>query len=168
MSKLPANLSSNLNQHISHLCPFSLGKLNNRNHCAHFVSHVMGYDFAGSTCKNLTYADKQRSEKGAVIRVNNIFNRSKEIGLLSNKPAALVECLIFVTLASNVTDYSGRYSMRDHPRKHIGILANGKVWNYSNGQDKVVAEPLSAFETRFRSAYHTSGDAVEFFYGRFL
>ena len=49
MSKVPADIQTNLNKHISHLCPFSIGTLNGQSHCAHFVSHVMGYNLAGPT-----------------------------------------------------------------------------------------------------------------------
>lgn len=73
-TELPS-LDPFLDKSINELCPFSIGKDNSQNHCAHFVSHVMGYDFA-ETCKNFTTKDKQTtgSDKGATLRVNVIFN----------------------------------------------------------------------------------------------
>jgi len=58
--------------------------------------------------------------------------------------------------------------MQNHPRKHIGILYQGKVWNYSNTNKKVVADLLESFKTKFTSAYKTTGTTVEFYYGKFI
>lgn len=126
MSKVPLNISGSLSKHISYLCSFSIGKNNRQNHCAHYVSHVMGYELTGPTCKNFTWDDKQKNDKGATIRVNDLFRKSPEKGLLANKPAALKECLIFVTLSSNVKDVDGEFVMGNHPRKHIGMLCESK------------------------------------------
>ena len=168
MSQVPTDIDNNLNQHISYLCSFSLGQNNGQNHCAHFVSHVMGYEFAGPTCKNFTWDDKQKAEAGATIRVDDIFKRSQQTGLLEDKSAAMTECLIFVTLASNVSKVGGSLVMGNHPRKHIGILSHGKVWNYSNTGNKVVADTLEAFKVKFTNAYKTAGTTVEFYYGKFI
>ncbi|MEJ2407557.1 MAG: hypothetical protein P8171_25500, partial [Candidatus Thiodiazotropha sp.] len=121
MSKVPVSIKSNLNKPIKHLCPFSLGLDNHQNHCAHFVSHVMGYEW-GNTCKNHTWADKQKPGKGAVIRVNDVFNKCQETGLLSARPAALVECLVFVTVSTNIGKTGSKFVMGAQPKKHIGIL----------------------------------------------
>lgn len=128
----------------------------------------MGYELPGPTCKNFTWADKQKSEKGATLRVDDLFKASKETGLLKDKPAAQTECLIFVSLASNMRKVGNKLVMGNHPRKHIGILSQGKVWNYSNTNRKVVADQLAVFESKFTAAYATSGTTVEFYYGKFL
>lgn len=166
--ELNQKINDSLNKNISHFCPFSLGKNKSQNHCAHYVSHIMGYELPGASCKNFTYADKQLPDKGATIRVNDIFAKSTEKGPLANKPAAFESCLIFVTISSNVTRKNGVYSMGSHPRKHIGILWGGKIWNYSNTQNKVVADTVSGFETKFKRAYKTPGATVDFYYGKFL
>jgi len=70
------------------LCPFSIAKMDNQNHCAHYVSHMMGYEFPGPTCKNFTWADKQKPAKGATIRVDDIFKQCVTTELLAAKPAA--------------------------------------------------------------------------------
>ena len=59
-------LSSFKGKNIGKICSFSIGKDDTRNHCAHFVSHVLGYDFA-ETCKNFTHTDKQNSSQGATL-----------------------------------------------------------------------------------------------------
>jgi hypothetical protein len=168
MSKVPSNIDTHLNKHISHLCPFSIGLSNGQNHCAHFVSHVMGYELPGPTCKNFTWADNQKNEQSATIRVDDLFKGSPETGLLSDKPATLTECLIFVTLASNVKKMGTKLVMGNHPRKHIGILSKGKVWNYGNTYNKVAADVLDIFKSKYSNAYKTSGTTVEFYYGKFL
>ena len=168
MSKVPEDINNSLNKHISYLCPFSIGKNNSQNHCAHFVSHIMGYEFAGPTCKNFTWADKQRKEKGATIRVDDLFNNLPKTGLLSNKPPPTVEYLIFVTLASNMRKVGIKWIMGNQSKKHVGILSRGKVWNYSNTQNRVVADLLQAFKAKFSNNYGTRGTTVEFYYGEFL
>ncbi len=168
MSKVSSNISSYRGKHISHLCPFSLGTNNGQNHCAHFVSHVMGYELPGPTCKNFTWVDKQKQEKGATIRVDDLFKNSREVGRLADKPASITECLVFVTLASNVTNLANRLVMGNHPRKHIGNLYQGNVWNYSNTGKAVVTDTLANFQNKFSAAYKTNGTTVEFYYGKFL
>jgi len=168
MSKVPTELGRSLNKNINSLCPFSIAKNPSQNHCAHYVSHMMGYELNGATCKNYTWADKQEIARGATIRVDDVFKNCPETGLLSNKPAALTECLIFVTLALNITKTGSKLVMGNSPKKHIGILSQNKVWNYSNTNNKVVADLLTTFTTKFTHAYHTTGTTVEFYYGKFI
>ena len=168
MSKVPADIVRSLNKGISALCPFSIGKNSSQNHCAHYVSHIMGYEFSGPTCKNFTWADKQKPAKGATIRVDDIFKKCTTVDLLSIKPAAITECLIFVTLDSNIKKIGNKFVMGNHPRKHIGILSQGKVWNYSNTNNKVVSDLLATFITKFTNAYKTNGSNVVFYYGKFI
>ena len=168
MSKIPTNLGRSLGKNIKNICPFSLGKMNNQNHCAHYVSHMMGYQFSGPTCKNFTWADKQKNAKGATIRVDDIFKHCTTTGLLSTKPAVITECLIFVTLASNITTAGTKLAMGNNPKKHIGILSKGRIWNYSNTNNKVVSDITPSFISKFTRAYNTTGTTVEFYYGKFI
>ena len=168
MSTLPANIETYLSKPISQICPFSIGLNNNQNHCAHFVSHIMGYELPGPTCKNFSWADSQKKDKSATLRVDDLFKASAETGLLVDKPVTLTECLIFVTLATNVKKMGAKWIMGNHPRKHIGILSKGKVWNYGNTHNKVTADTLELFKTKFTHAYKTSGTTVVFYYGKFL
>jgi hypothetical protein len=166
MSRIPVSIKQSLNKKISDICPFSIAKNNSQNHCAHYVSHILGYDFSGITCKNFTYEDKQIPEKGATIRVDDIFSQSPVLDLLSNKPGSVSECLIFVTLASNVKKVGDKYVMGNHPKKHIGIFLDGNVWNYSNSRDLVVSESLVSFQAKFEATYQTAGTSVVFYYGK--
>jgi len=168
MPQVPTDLQRSLNKSIAQLCPFSIGTMNNQNHCAHYVSHMMGYEFAGPTCKNFTWKDKQNVAKGATIRVDDIFKKCVTTGLISSKPSHITACLVFVTLASNVTKVGPQLVMGNNPKKHIGILHQGKVWNYSNTNNKVVSDLLSSFIAKFTRAYNTAGTTVEFYYGTFI
>lgn len=129
---------------------------------------MMSYEFHGPTCKNFAWADKQKSAKGATIRVDDIFKKCTTTGVLSSKPAALTECLIFVTLASNVKKVGAIYAMGNNPKKHIGILSHGKIWHYSNTNNKVVSDLQTSFISKFSNAYKTDGTTVEFYYGNFI
>lgn len=168
MSIIPTDIKRSLGINISKICPFSLSRNKSENHCAHYVSHIMGYELPGATCKNATWADKQKPAKGATIRVNDLFSASPVTDLLANKPATLTECLIFVTISSNVKKVGCAFEMETHPKKHVGILSQGKVWNYSNSHNQVVADMLSLFQSKFSNTYKTTGNTVEFYYGKFI
>lgn len=164
----PPVLTEYLGKKIDQICPFSLGKDDSKNHCAHFVSHVMEYEFADTTCKNLTDADKQVAGKGAVIRVDNIFNVAAEVGPWTDRPLSLRSCLIFATISGNMRKCGHVLSMDKHPKKHIGIFLDGLVWHYSNTRDGVAKDQEKLFIIKFKHNYITAGQTVEFYYGRFL
>ena len=107
-------------------------------------------------------------KNGATIRVNDLFSASPIKDLLENKPAVVNECLIFVTISSNIKNIGSSYEMSTHPKKHVGILYQGKVWNYSNTNNRVVSDTLAMFQTKFTNAYKTAGNTVEFYYGEFI
>ncbi len=111
---------------------------------------------------------KQTIKEGATIRVDDIFNKTLTNGLWGSKPSHINSCLIFVTISSNVINNGGNLIMRNHKKKHIGIVHQGKVWNYSNSEDKVVADTVRRFIRKFKHAYNTAGSTVNFYYGRFL
>lgn len=168
MPTAPANLSESLDKSISDICSFSIAKDSKQNHCAHYVSHMMSYELKGATCKNFTWDDKQKEDSGATLRVDDIFASSPETGLYNKKPSCLTECLVFVTLASNVKKVGNRLQMGNQPKKHIGILKDGIVWHYSNSKNKVLSDSIATFKNTFSSAYSTAGTTVEFYYGKFL
>jgi len=114
------------------------------NHCAHFVSHVLGYKF-GVTCQMMGSA----RGPGANLRVQEIFPRCAKVGVWSLRPATLPVCLVFITRAANV-NLAGKV-MANVPRKHIGIFIGGFVWHYSNSQQKVVRQTPALFSTHYPS-----------------
>lgn len=164
MIKTSVPLADAVGKHISHFCSFDLAKKNGENHCAHLVSHLLGYEFA-TTCKNQTSVEKKKTEKGAAIRVNEIFNRCADRGVWSARPLHLSSCLIFVTHESNTRDAGHLLEMLNHRKKHIGIYICGAVWHYSNLQDQVVQDSEEGFMQTFTRAYHEAGKRVQYYYG---
>jgi hypothetical protein len=111
-------------------------------HSAHFVSHVLGYQF-GATCQMMGKA----KGPAAALRVQDLFAKCRPVGVWSLRPASLTPCLVFITRAANV-NLSAKV-MTNAPRKHVGILANGFVWHYSNSQRKVVRQTPSQFAEHY-------------------
>ncbi len=122
------------------------------NHCAHFVSHVMGYKF-GFKCKDMT----GKGSVGVNIRVHEIFNKCPAVGEWSNKPVG--DVLAFITGFRNVNLLTK--TMVNVPAKHIGICYNNMIYHYSNKQDKVVSVTPEVF------AKHYNGSDIKVFYGTF-
>jgi hypothetical protein len=112
------------------------------NHCAHFVSHVLGCRF-GVTCQIMGTG----KTLGATLRVQELFPKCRSVGAWSLRPASLRTCLVFITHASNVNLASR--TMANVPKKHVGIFADGCVWHYSNAQQKVVKESPAQFAQHY-------------------
>jgi hypothetical protein len=114
------------------------------NHCAHFVAHVLGYQF-GVTCKMMGTGAAQ----GATLRVQELFPKCGSLGVWSLRPASLATCLVFITRASNVS--LANKTLANVPRKHVGIYMGGFVWHYSNRRHQVVKESPSQFALHYPS-----------------
>ena len=168
MLQTPLDMTPHLGKTIDKFCQRSLGLKLNLNHCAHFVSHMMEYDALPTTCRNLSDADKALPEKGAGIRVNEIFNRSPGVGYWADRPLGLTSCLMFATITSNMRECGSILAMDDKAQKHVGIYHAGVVWHYGESKYGVVKMVDKVFITTYRHLYLTAGDTVKFFYGRFL
>ncbi|HWT45054.1 MAG TPA: hypothetical protein VN085_03770 [Vicinamibacterales bacterium] len=112
------------------------------NHCAHFVSHVLGCHF-GVTCQMMGKANAP----AATLRVQELFQRCHSVGAWSLRPSSLKACLVFITRASNVN--LANRSMVNVPRKHVGIYVDGSIWHYSNAQQKVVRQLPAQFAQHY-------------------
>ena len=122
------------------------------NHCAHFVSHVMGYGF-GVTCLNMF----RGKAPGANIRVQEIFPKCPTVGTWASKPQDMTTCLVFITNAGNVD--LGKKVMNNVPRKHVGIYHSGLIYHYSNTQHCVVQQTPDQF------SHHYAAPDNAMFYG---
>jgi hypothetical protein len=130
-----------LGKSISQIC--QNGYTNNHdNHCAHFVSHVLGYRF-GLTCQMMGNG----KIPGFNLRVQEIFPKCPSVGVWSLRPARLSTCLVFITAASHV-NLTGKV-MSNVPRKHIGIYLGGFIWHYSNKDRKVVKQTPAQFSQHY-------------------
>lgn len=124
------------------------------NHCAHFVSHILGFRF-GYICRSMT--GKGSVTDAAAIRVQEVFAKCPKVGKWVDKPVTSTFCLAFVTSAANVN--LNTKTMRNHPRKHIGVFYNGQVYHYSNSKNKVVEQTPAAY------ALHYAGNDITVYYG---
>jgi hypothetical protein len=136
-------LAGYLGKSIADLCPNKYVSPHD-NHCAHFVSHVLGYSF-GVTCLQMGSGSGQ----AATLRVQELFSRCPKVGAWSLRPASLRTCLVFITRAANV-NLSAK-ALANVPRKHVGIFANGMVWHYSNSQQQVVRQTPTQFAQHYSS-----------------
>lgn len=133
------NLDGYLGQTIGELCPNGYTD-KSLNHCAHFVCHALNLSF-DMTCGQLVPA-AQRKNNGANVRVQELFARCPRVEELRQCPT-LGSALIFVSAPHNF--HGSPVALRNVPKKHVGILMNGRVWHYSNTQDRVVVQPASTF-----------------------
>ena len=145
--------STYLGKHIKDICGNQFHK-DSDNHCAHFVSHVKGIA-VGYLCRNMT----GKGKGGASIRVHEIFAKCPDVGKWDDRPAAVSECLAFVTDSKNV-DVTKK-TMANVPKKHVGIYKGGSVYHYSNTKNKVVKQTPEQFKK------HYTGTTIEVYYGTF-
>src|SRR5215469_3267537 len=104
---------------IADVCPRGVVS-DSQNHCAHFVSHVLGLAL-GKTCRALS---AHRSGDSATIAVQDLFANCGQVGNWSDLPDAQNWGLIFITNPANV-DLDAQ-TMRNVPRKHVGIFIGGQ------------------------------------------
>ncbi|GAB6140676.1 hypothetical protein JCM14076_14050 [Methylosoma difficile] len=147
-------LSETLNKTIADLCKNKFTGAG-ENHCAHFVCHVLELD-SGYDCKT----HKNGSHPGACIRVHELFAECPQVGTWNNAPQGMK--IVFVTDNSNV-DLTA-HTMRNVPKKHVGIFSEGHVYHYSNTQDIVIRQTPTDFLARFQGAY---GGNQGLFFGAF-
>lgn len=127
-----------LKKTVEDFCP-NFGKVGDAdNHCAHWVSHALGFRI-GKLCNTMTWEHRKDFESGRSLVVNDLFNSCPERGLWSDKPKELDCCLIFATLQSAVSSSDGQLQMENIRRKHVGIYFKGSAYNYHNNTNEGVA-----------------------------
>jgi hypothetical protein len=60
------------------------------------------------------------------------------------------KCILVTTIGGNVEDKAA-VKIGTNPRKHIGVLMNGRVYNYSNAKSKVVTLSVVEFSRIYGS-----------------
>ena len=134
-------LNSYLGKSIGDICPNAYTSVHD-NHCAHFVSHVLGYRF-GVTCQVMGNG----TAPGATLRVHELFPHCHSVGVWSLRPTSIRTCLVFITRSTNVN--LANRSIANVPRKHVGIYFDGLIWHYSNAQQKVVRQTPAQFALHY-------------------
>lgn len=148
-------LSGHVGQGIGDICANGFSSPS-QNHCAHFVSHAHGIQL-GMLCGDMAFKTRKT---GASIRCDELFNRLGRRGKWADLQAPENGTLIFVLSARNVVGDR----MLNVPQKHVGIYSGGQVYNFSNSQGKVVADPsVEAFHQKFKRAY--AGDDISLYFG---
>jgi hypothetical protein len=147
-------LSETLNKTIADFCRNNFNGSED-NHCAHFVCHLLELD-SGYDCKT----HKNGKHPGAGLRVQELFAECPLVGEWKGAPQGIK--IVFVTDKSNVD--LAAHTMRNVPKKHVGIFSEGQVYHYSNKQDFVIRQTPEDFLTRFQSAY---GGNQGLFFGTF-
>jgi hypothetical protein len=89
-------LKAALGKHIREFCGAGFTS-DGENHCAHFVSHILGFTF-GATC---TMMGKNHGD-AANIRVQEIFPRCSKVGSWSTLPTPFLWGLVFIGNPGNV------------------------------------------------------------------
>ena len=138
-----SDLEAYLGKTISDIC--SLGYTDpSDNHCAHFVSHVLDYDFL-FTCRNMVGGTGAAGN----IRVHEVFSQCSAVGVWPNYPTPLVWVLVFITNAANV-DLPNK-TMLNVPKKHVGIywIESDMVYHYSNRKKQVVKQSSADFSHHY-------------------
>ncbi len=166
--KLKKKLDDAVGKRMDDFCSSTLANDHSENQCAHFVSHMLGYDLPKSaSCKTWTWDDKHNNAVvGASIRVNEIYNSVPKIRKMSiSAKACYFSGLVFVTTRGNM-GVNGRMGSK---AKHIGILLGQWVYHYGNSTDKVKKERLETFIKVFtRTVPYRSNPPVVFFRSEFL
>ena len=153
-SKVIMKLSETLNKTIADFCRNNFTGTG-ENHCAHFVCHVLELD-SGYDCKT----HKNGSHQGSCLRVQELFPECPQVGNWNNAPQGMK--IVFVTDKANV-DLTA-HTMRNVPKKHVGIFSDGNVYHYSNSQDTVIRQTPTDFLARFQAFY---GGNQGLFFGTF-
>ena len=134
-------LDGYLGKHIRDIC--GNGYVNDSdNHCAHFVSHVLGLKF-GATCRMLGNG----KGPGANVRVQEVFGRCSKVGTWESHAPTMPMGLVFIINAGNVK--LAQRVMSNVPRKHLGIFTTGFIWHYSNTLRQVVKQSPAEFAKHY-------------------
>ena len=115
MTDLNAALERTLGSPIEDICPNKFHS-HSANHCAHFVSHLAGFDFSFH-CREF----KGGSAEPANVRVHEVFSRCPSVGTWDDRPNGEEPLLVFVTRETNVV--VSEKKMGNIPQKHIGIYS---------------------------------------------
>ena len=146
-------LNSYVGKNIGEICLNGVDD-SDKNHCAHFVSHVLNLHF-GCTCEQQV-SRRSRQAVGANLRVHEVFDQCSEVYEFTSCPL-FISGLIFVSKETNFVENPVR--IRNVPKKHIGIILNGLIWHYSNTRDQVEVQTMAGF------MYHYRGQRNALWYG---
>jgi hypothetical protein len=155
-----AALDAYLGQSVEDFCSMFGKKGDVHNHCAHWVSHALGFRI-GKLCNQMTFEHRKRSDDGRSLTVDALFNQCPERDYWDKKPDNLTTCLIFAVLPKGIGKSGGTLTMSAIANKHVGIYLNGHAYNYHNKSSEGVHKDSAQF---FKSLY---GSTTVVLYGTF-
>ncbi len=141
------SLNSFLGKSMAEICPSGYADTSN-NHCAHFVGHVLDIT-AGLTCHGMTSGKKRKGE-AASLRVQEIFAACPSVAEYDQTMVGK-RGLMFVSAPSSFVTTGGKTTIRNVPKKHIGVFLNGTIWHYSNSRNKVITQTPAQFIKHYSS-----------------
>ncbi len=142
--ELIARLEESVGDPIDAICPNNFHSRTS-NHCAHYVSHLVGLSF-GFNCVQYKGGTGEQDN----IRVHEIFVRCPKVGRFAGLDTSRAQ-LVFVTRKNNVD--LGRKWMGNIPEKHIGIFCQGHIYHYSSTANAVSKWTPERFLSVFQNAY---------------
>jgi hypothetical protein len=126
------------------------------------LHNCVGNVFCKRLCCEKKVTEKNADSRAVSVRVHEIYNTLslEKRGLWDAKTAYEDGTLVFVIERGNVDRND---VMANVGKKHVGILFNGEVYNYSNTGAKVIADGSpDAFLKKFKQVY---SPAATLFYG---
>jgi len=141
------SLNSFVGKSMSEICPSGYADTSN-NHCAHFVGHALDIT-VGLTCHGMTSGKKRKGE-AASLRVHEIFAACPSVAEYADTMVGK-RGLMFVSGPSNFETKHGKTTLRNVPKKHIGVFLSGTIWHYSNSRNKVVTQTPAQFIKHYSS-----------------
>ena len=139
-----AMLSHFLGKNILQICH---NQYNPKSNCAHFIGHALGIKVGDTNCYNVAPEGIPKPGFGFTIRVDDLFNHWCPDKGLWSKPAAIQDCLFFISIPSNVS--KPPLWMGKDDTKHVGIYEGGAVWHYSNSMRKVVTMTVAQMHNHY-------------------
>lgn len=135
-------LDSYLEKHISEICLNQFDG-DGRNHCAHFVSHVLKIG-SGKTCHKMVHRTHRVMPAGTIL-VSDLFDITPNVHeLLSSQLSG--QGLIYVSAPESFAQIgSDTHRIKTVKKRHVGLFLNGRVWHYKNTKNKVVSQRTSEF-----------------------
>lgn len=140
------SLNSFMGKSMKEICPNGFDD-EKSSHCAHFVSHALNIQ-VGFTCDGLTPKEMHHGD-GASVRVHEIF-AACPAKMEYTKQLKRRSGLMFISGKDNFPTVGRETTLKNVPKKHIGIFHQGTVWHYSNTRNKVITQTPEEFIHHYR------------------
>ena len=136
-------------QTVEDYCGHFGKKGDEHNHCAHWVSHALGFRI-GKLCTVMSWEQRNNLDVARSIVVSDLFDTCAERGAWADKPPELRTCLIFAVLERGLNRRTSPWTMDNIPAKHVGIYHAGECYSYHNTKNEGVGvDDVSFFQNLY-------------------